>query len=284
MFIREGTKVKLGDLLKGIVIESGNDASVAVAEYIGGSEDSFADMMNQQAVVLGMHSTHYSNATGLPAEKHYSTPRDLAILTRALIRNFPEHYTIYAHKSFEYNNIKQPNRNRLLWRDRSVDGVKTGHTRAAGYCLVASAQRDGMRLISVVMGTASDEARVQESQRLLSYGFRYFQTQKLYQPHVALHTSPVWYGSGDKVRLGVAEAVYVTIPRGRYDDLKATTDIQRIIKAPVVKGTELGELRVTLDDQTVFRAPLIALDAVAEGGIFKRLWHGIYLFVTGLFS
>ena len=284
MFIREGTQVPLGDLLKGIIIQSGNDASVAVAEYIAGSEDAFADMMNQQAQKLGMTSTHFSNATGLPTEDHYTTPRDLAVLTRALITKFPSHYKVYSQKSFKYNDIDQPNRNRLLWRDRSVDGVKTGHTRAAGYCLVASAKRDGMRLISVVMGTDSDEARMRESQKLLSYGFRYFQTQKLYDPGAVLYTSEVWYGTTDQVRMGVEKPAVLTIPRGRYDDLKAETDIQRIIKAPIAKGDELGELRVTLDDKTVYRAPLVALDDVPEGGMFKRLWHAIYLFFTGLFS
>jgi D-alanyl-D-alanine carboxypeptidase (penicillin-binding protein 5/6) len=284
MFIREGTTVALGELLKGIVIQSGNDASVAVAEYIAGSETAFADMMNQQAQALGMYASQFQNATGLPAESHYTTVGDLAILTRALIRRYPEHYATYAERSFTFNDIEQPNRNRLLWRDRTVDGVKTGHTEAAGYCLVASALRDGMRLITVVMGTTSDEARMRETQKLLKYGFRYFQTQKLYDADVTLKQSEVWYGASDTVKLGVADQVYVTIPRGRYDDLKATTDVERVIKAPLEPGQELGSLRVTLDDDVVFEAPLVVLEAVAEAGFFKRLWHALYLFFSGLFG
>ncbi len=284
MFIREGTTVALGELLKGIVIQSGNDASVAVAEYIAGSETAFAGMMNQQAQALGMHASQFQNATGLPNEGHYTSVRDLATLTRALISRYPDHYASYAERSFKFNDIEQPNRNRLLWRDRTVDGVKTGHTEAAGYCLVASALRDGMRLITVVMGTTSDEARMRETQKLLKYGFRYFQTQKLYDADVALKQSEVWFGASNTVQLGVSDLVYVTIPRGRYDDLKATTDVERVIKAPLELGQELGSLRVTLDDEVVFEAPLVALGAVAEAGFFKRLWHAVYLFFSGLFG
>src|SRR5262245_18056285 len=210
MFIQEGRTVKLEDLLKGVIIQSGNDSSIAVAEYIGGSEDAFANMMNQQASELGMRMTHYKNATGLPDPEHYTTARDLATLARALITNFPEHYQLYAHQSFTFNGIEQSNRNRLLWRDRTVDGVKTGHTQEAGFCLVASALRDGQRLISVVTGTASDEARMVESQKLLQYGFRYFETDKLYDKGVALTTAPVWYGKDDEVSLGLSAPVYVS--------------------------------------------------------------------------
>ena len=284
MFIREGTTVKLGDLLQGIIVQSGNDASIAVAEYIAGSEGAFADMMNQQAQALGMTNTHYMNAEGLPKDGHHSTARDLATLTRALIRDFPEHYKLYSERTFTYNGIEQPNRNRLLWRDRTVDGVKTGHTAEAGFCLVASAMRDGMRLISVVMGTDSDEARMRESQKLLAYGFRYFETPRLYEAGAPLRTAEVWYGDSDEVSLGVTEPVYVTIPRGRYNDLKAETDITRVIKAPVEKGQKCGQLRVLLDDKLVAEVPLVAQDAVAEGGFFKRTWHAIYLFFHELLS
>jgi D-alanyl-D-alanine carboxypeptidase (penicillin-binding protein 5/6) len=284
MFIREGTSVKLGDLLQGIIVQSGNDASIAVAEYIAGSEGAFADMMNQQAQALGMTNTHYMNAEGLPKDGHHSTARDLATLTRALIRDFPEHYKLYSERTFTYNGIEQPNRNRLLWRDRTVDGVKTGHTDEAGFCLVASALRDGMRLISVVMGTDSDEARMRESQKLLAYGFRYFETPRLYEAGAPLRTAEVWYGDADEVPLGVTDPVYVTIPRGRYNDLKAETDITRIIKAPVAKGDKYGQLRVLLDDKLVAEVPLVAQDAVAEGGFFKRIWQGIYLFFRELLS
>lgn len=284
MFIREGTTVPLDDLLKGIIIQSGNDASIAVAEYVGGSESAFADMMNQQARALGMYATSYENATGLPSPGHFTSPRDLAVLTRSLIKRFPEHYAIYGERSFRFNDIDQPNRNRLLWRDKTVDGVKTGHTEEAGYCLVASAMRDGMRLISVVMGTDSEEARMRESQKLLSYGFRYFETQKLYDADAMLKTSEVWYGKANEVALGVRSPIMVTIPRGRYEEMVAETDVARVIEAPIEPGQELGELRVMLDDDVVASAPLVALEAVAEAGFFKRLWHAIYLFFRELVS
>jgi D-alanyl-D-alanine carboxypeptidase (penicillin-binding protein 5/6) len=284
MFIREGTTVKLDDLLKGIIIQSGNDASIAVAEYIAGSEDAFAEMMNQQAKALGMTNSHFSDAEGLPMPDHRTTARDLSILTRALIKDHPEHYKLYSQQSFRFNDIDQSNRNRLLWRDRTVDGVKTGHTDEAGFCLVASALRDGMRLISVVMGTSSDEARMTESQKLLAYGFRFFETPKLYGPGVMLRTAEVWYGETNEVQLGVKDTVYVTIPRGRYPDLKAETDINRVIKAPVAIGDPEGELRVLLDDQVVYKTPLVAQNAIAEAGFFKRLWQGIYLFFRELLS
>ena len=284
MFVREGTSVPLDDLLHGIIIQSGNDASVAVAEHIAGSESAFADMMNQQAVQLGMTMTQYQNATGLPAEDHYTTAWDLALLTRALIQRFPEHYAIYSDRSFTFNDIEQPNRNRLLWRDRTVDGVKTGHTEEAGYCLVASALRENMRLISVVMGTESEEARMRESQKLLSYGFRYYETQKLYDAQVPLRTVEIWYGEGDSVELGLTEEVAITIPRGAYEDVKADLTIQRVIEAPIQAGEELGELRLVLDDETIYRAPLVALTAVGEAGIFTRLGHAVYLFFSSLLS
>jgi len=284
MFIREGTTVKLEDLLRGVIIQSGNDATVAVAEYVAGSEDAFVDLMNQQAKALGMFSTHFMNSDGLPDPEHYSTARDLATLTRALIRDHPTHYAIYSEKSFRYNNIDQPNRNRLLWRDRTVDGVKTGHTKEAGYCLIASALRDGMRLVSVVTGTSSDEARMRESQKLLSFGFRFYETHKLYDAGVMLRTAEVWYGKDNEVQLGLAAPVYVTIPRGRYGDLKAETDVARVVKAPFDVGAEFGQLRVTLDDKEVVKAPLTALNAVEEAGWFKRLWQHIYLFFRELLS
>lgn len=284
MFIREGTTVRLEDLLRGIIIQSGNDASIALAQHIAGSEGAFADMMNQQAVRLGMKDSHFANATGLPADDHYSTAWDLALLTRALIKNYPNHYGMYSELSFEYNDIKQPNRNRLLLRDRTVDGVKTGHTEAAGYCLVSSALRDGMRLISVVMGTDSDEARMRESQKLLSYGFRYFETQKVYAARSPLKTAELWYGDQGEIQLGPAEDVYVTIPRGHYDDLKAELKVARVIEAPVDEGQQFGELRLKLEDETVYLAPLVALAAAPEAGIFSRMWDGTYLFFRNLVS
>lgn len=282
MFIREGTTVPLEDLLRGIIIQSGNDASVAVAEHIAGSESAFADMMNQQAQQLGMSNSQFQNATGLPAEGHFTTAWDLALLTRSMIERFPEHYALYSEPSFEYNDIKQPNRNRLLLRDRTVDGVKTGHTEAAGYCLVASALRSGMRLISVVMGTASDEARMRESQKLLSYGFRYFETQRVYEAGAVLKTADLWYGESDEVQLGLAEDAYVTIPRGHYEDLEAELTVAKVIEAPLEAGQEFGELRLRLGDETVFQAPLVSLESAPAGGLLSRLGDAAYLFVISL--
>jgi serine-type D-Ala-D-Ala carboxypeptidase (penicillin-binding protein 5/6) len=284
MFIQEGTRVTLDDLLRGVIIQSGNDASVAIAEHIAGSESAFADMMNQQARLLGMTNTHFKNSTGLPDEDHYTTAWDLAILTQALIENFPDHYAIYAERTFSFNGIDQPNRNRLLWRDRTVDGVKTGHTDAAGYCLVASAVRDNMRLISVVMGTDSEESRMRESQKLLSYGFRYFDTQQVYDVGVPLKTGRLWYGKQNQVELGAAEKVYVTFPRGRYEDLEAELHVARVIEAPVELGQDFGELRLKLDGKTILRAPLVALQAVEEANFFSRLLDAIHLFFRNLLA
>lgn len=284
MFVREGTTVSLEDLLKGIIIQSGNDASVAVAEHIAGSESAFADMMNQQAGLLGMTTTHFMNATGLPDQEHYTSAWDLSLLTRSLIQRYPEHYAMYSERSFVFNNIDQPNRNRLLWRDRTVDGVKTGHTEAAGYCLVASAVRENMRLISVVMGTESDEARMRESQKLFSYGFRYFETQQLYEAGVPLKTVPVWYGEGENVELGVAESVRVTIPRGQYENLTAELEVVRVVEAPLNAGDRVGELILSLDGEIIQRAPLVALIEVAEAGFFGRFFDGVQLFFASFFA
>lgn len=282
MFIQEGTQVSVDDLLHGVIIQSGNDASVALAEHIAGSERAFADLMNQHARLLGMENTHFVNATGLPAEDHYSTAIDLAILGKALINEFPQHYALYSQKYFTYNNIRQPNRNKLLWRDDSVDGIKTGHTDEAGYCLVASAQRDDMRLISVVMGSSSEEVRAQESQKLLSYGFRYYRTHALYEAGQVLRDEKIWGGSRDQVRLGIAEKLAVTVPRGQSDQLEASVELDKVIKAPVATGDVLGRVQVTLQGEPVASVPLVALENVPEGGLFKRIWHAILLFFMGL--
>jgi D-alanyl-D-alanine carboxypeptidase (penicillin-binding protein 5/6) len=284
MFVREGTSVPLEDLLKGIIIQSGNDASIAVAEHFAGSEDAFANMMNQQAALLEMTATQFGNATGLPMEGHQTSAWDLAQLTVSLINRVPEHYSLYSERSFAYNEIEQPNRNRLLWRDRTVDGVKTGHTEAAGYCLVASAIRGNMRLISVVMGTDSEEARMRESQKLLSYGFRYFETQTLYEAGVPLKTSPLWYGEEEELELGLVEPVSVTIPRGHYDDLKAELSVPKVLEAPVAEGDELGELILTLYGETVYTAPLVALHSAVEAGAFSRFADWLSLFFSSLFG
>jgi len=282
MFIQEGTQVSVDDLLHGVIIQSGNDASVALAEHIAGSERAFADLMNQHARLLGMNNTHFVNATGLPAEDHYSTAIDLAILGKALINEFPQHYALYSQKYFTYNNIRQPNRNKLLWRDDSVDGIKTGHTDEAGYCLVASAERDDMRLISVVMGSSSEEVRAQESQKLLSYGFRYYRTHALYEAGQVLRDEKIWAGSRDQIRLGIAEKLAVTVPRGQSDQLEASVELDKVIKAPVAAGDVLGRVQVTLQGEPVASVPLVALENVPEGGLFKRIWHAILLFFMGL--
>ena len=284
MFIKEGTKVLLEDLLRGVIIQSGNDASIALAEYVAGSEDAFADVMNQQAAALGMTTSNFMNATGLPDENHYSTAADLAILAKAIIQDYPEQYAVYAEKYFTYNNIRQPNRNRLLWRDKSVDGLKTGHTEEAGFCLVASAERDDMRLISVVMGTNSEEARAKETQKLLNYGFRYYKTHELYQPGESLIESKVWGGATEQFQLGLAEKVVVTIPRGQKSELDAKLDLDPVIEAPVQIGQEFGRLVVKLGDDIIVNERLVALNEVEQGGLFKRIWDWIKLFFIGLFA
>lgn len=284
MFVREGTKVRFEDLLKGIIIQSGNDASVAVAEHIAGSEAAFADIMNQQAQLLGMKNTHFQNATGLPGDEHYSSARDLAILALRTIKDFPENYPIYAEKYFTYADIRQPNRNSLLWRDESVDGLKTGHTEEAGYCLVASAERDGMRLIAVVMGTDSERARAQEVQKLLNYGFRYYETHELFAEGQKLMDSQVWGGTTEQFGLGLSEAVHVTIPRGSKAQLESNLNLESVIHAPVIAGEEYGRVTVQLGEAQIVDKPLIALEAVEEAGIFKRLWDSIKLFFVQLFN
>ena len=284
MFVREGTQVRLEDLLRGVIIQSGNDASVALAEYVAGSEEAFADLMNQHAERLGLTNTHFKNATGLPAEGHYSSPRDLALIGRALIQDFPEQYAIYKEKYFTYNDIKQPNRNRLLWRDPTVDGIKTGHTEEAGYCLVSSAVRDDMRLISVVLGTTSDQARAQESQKLLAYGFRFFRNYPLYKAGQELNKPKVWKGVTDSVSLGLGGDLSLTIPRGSENQLAATLDLPEVIEAPLAAGEVVGHLLVTLEGEEVAREPLLALQSVEEAGFVKAIWHSIVLFFQGLFG
>lgn len=284
MFIREGTQVKLIDLLRGVIIQSGNDASVALAEHIAGSEEGFVDVMNQQAALLGMTSTNFENATGWPAEGHLTTAKDLSLLARAIIEDHPDLYKIYSEKYFTYNGINQPNRNKLLFRDKSVDGMKTGHTEEAGYCLVSSAVKNGMRLISVVMGTRSEKARAAESQKLLAYGFRYFQTHELYAAGDVLSTNKVWAGASDMVELSVPEGITLTIPRGAQTSLKASMAIDQVIKAPLSQGQELGRLTITLNDETLVDSALVAKADVTEAGFFARLIDNIKLFFMGLFS
>ena len=284
MFIQVDTQVSVDDLLHGIIIQSGNDASVAMAEHIAGSEEAFADLMNSTAQRLGLTDTHFMNATGLPHPEHYSSARDMAKLARAIITEDPEHYAIYAQKEFFWNNIKQPNRNLLLWRDKTVDGLKTGHTEEAGYCLVASAVRDGMRLISVVFGTNSEQARAAETQKLLTYGFRFFETRTFYQKGVELAQPQVWKGEQDKVAAGLAEDLTLTLPQGQLDKLQAGMTFRSNLIAPIQQGDVIGSVEVKLDDQVLHSTDLIALQAVEEGGLFRRLWDSIRLFFFGLFN
>ncbi|WP_373185076.1 D-alanyl-D-alanine carboxypeptidase family protein [Halopseudomonas sp.] len=284
MFIEVGNQVSVIDLLRGIIIQSGNDASIAMAEHIAGSEEAFADLMNSHAERLGMHTSHFENATGWPAEGHLSSARDMAIMARAIIRDDPEHYKLYEEKEFVWNGIRQPNRNLMLWRDSTVDGLKTGHTEEAGYCLVASAERDGMRLISVVMGTSSEQARAAETQKMLTWGFRFFETKSFYEPGQVLSRARVWAGEQNEVSLGLADGLVMTLPKGKAEKLDAGITMNSPIKAPIAAGDVLGQVEVKLGDEVLHSAPLVALSAVEQAGIFGRLWDNIRLFFYGLFN
>ncbi|MDC9720212.1 MAG: D-alanyl-D-alanine carboxypeptidase [Gammaproteobacteria bacterium] len=281
MFIQEGKFVKLEDLMRGIIIQSGNDASVAVAEHLAGSEEAFADLMNQHAARLGMTNTYFSNATGLPAPGHATTARDLAILARAIIRDYPDHYAVYAEKEFTFNKIRQPNRNKLLWRDSTVDGLKTGYTSAAGYCLVASAKKDGQRLISVVLGASGTESRAQESQKLITYGMRFFETHVLYDAQENLTNARVWGGEQDYVDLLLENPLAITIPRGQAKYIKAKMNINSGIEAPFVAGEVLGTLVISLDTEVIVERDLVAAQDMPEGGFFKGVSDSVKRLISG---
>ncbi|MFK5984138.1 MAG: D-alanyl-D-alanine carboxypeptidase family protein [Pseudomonadota bacterium] len=270
MFIEVNRKVSVEKLLQGMIIQSGNDASVALAEYVAGSEDSFAALMNQHAGSLGMSKTQFLNSTGLPDAEHLTTAKDLAILASALIRKFPEYYKWYSTKEFTYNKIKQFNRNRLLWRDKSVDGMKTGYTKDAGYCLLASSKRENMRIITVVLGTKSKSARAQESQKLLNFGFRFFETHALYKANVALKHIKAYKGNLPELGLGLKETLFVTIPRGQYKNLKPMINVKDKIIAPVLKGQPLGEVEIKLNDKVIAKKSVVALHDLAEGSLWQR--------------
>ena len=270
MFIEVGKRVSVQDLLLGMIVQSGNDASVALAEHIAGSESVFAEMMNQHAAALGMYSSHFRNATGLPAENHVTTARDLATLAQAIVNQFPEYYKWHAIKEFTYNDIKQSNRNSLLWRDDSVDGLKTGHTEAAGYCLVASAERDGMRIVSVVLGTSSTKARADGSQALVNYGFRFFETRLLFKAGEEISTARVWKSANETSRLGVLEDLFITVRRGAYDKLESNLNIPAIVTAPIAAGQPVAELSISLDGEELLRTPLRALEDNPEGSFWQR--------------
>ena len=277
MFVEVGKRVGMEDLLKGMIIQSGNDASVALAEHVAGSEQTFAELMNAHAKRLGMNNSHFTNATGLPDPEHYTTARDMAAVTAALILEFPDYYVWDGTKEFEYNGIKQQNRNRLLWRDPTVDGVKTGYTQNAGYCLVASAKREGMRLISVVMGTSGPEARAQASLELLNYGFRFYESHRLYAAETPVENLRVWMGDVQDLPVGPAQDVVATIPRGRYGQLSARLEKTPELKAPIAKGARIGDIVVNLEDQELLRVPLVALREVAQGSLWQRAWDGVLL-------
>jgi len=279
MFIEVGTDVSVEDLIRGMIIQSGNDASVALAEHVAGSEDTFVGLMNQYAGMLGMSGSHFENSTGLPGDNHVMTARDVVKLSQAIIKEFPSYYGYYSEREFTYNGIKQHNRNTLLWRDDSVDGLKTGHTDAAGYCLVTSAERDGMRLIAVVLGTASIEARADATQSLLSYGFRFFETHRLYASGAEITTARVWKGEPQIASLGLRNDLFVTIPRGQYDALTAMMDLSADLIAPLEPGAQVGAVRVSLADAEVARMPLVVLNGVAEAGFLARIKDEISLWL-----
>jgi len=282
MFIEVGTEVLLEDLKRGIIISSGNDASVAVAEHIAGDEEGFAELMNHHANRLGMKDTFFENSNGLPTENHLTTARDMAILTQALIRDFPDDYEVYKEKEFTYNGIRQYNRNSLLWdRSMNVDGVKTGHTEAGGYSLIASGTKDNMRLISVVMGTDSKSARKQQNKRLLNFGFRFYETVEPVRPGQVLHQQKIWYGEKEKIALGLADTMLLTIPRGEGKKLKANFSIAKELEAPIKKGQVLGDVYFELDGEKVKELPLVALEDVQEAGVWSRFTDYIAKTING---
>ena len=269
MFIEVGTRVSVEDLLQGMIVQSGNDASVALAEYLAGTEDAFVQLMNQYALELEMRDTQYMNVTGLPSKNHFTSAADIARLAKAIISEFPDYYRWYSQKEFTYNGIAQKNRNALLWRDPSVDGMKTGMTDAAGYCLVSSAQRDDMRLIAVVLGTKSSRARANDSQALLNYGFRFFETRLLYEAGGSVAETRVWKGEMENANLGLTSDLYVTIPRGSYDQLQAKIELPDQVIAPITRTTQIGRVRIDLDDETLAEANLVALNTINEGTIWQ---------------
>ena len=284
MFIEAGKRVSVRDLLSGIVIQSGNDATVAMAEYVAGSEEGFVDFMNDYASELGLSNTLFQNAVGWTDPNHFSSVNDLAQLTKALIAHFPDHYATYKEKEFTFSGIRQLNRNKLLWRDDSVDGVKTGHTESAGYCLISSAKRNDMRLIAVVAGSPSENERLISSQRLLEYGFRFFATQKLISKDSEITTAKVWGGKMDEVALGTKEDILLTLPRSDFKNIKANYNFKNNIQAPISNGDVIGDIEFISDDRVVLSAPLVAIESVEAKGFFGRIWARIVFWILSLFS
>ena len=279
MFLNVGSRVKLEDLVHGIVIQSGNDASVAVAEHLAGSEGAFADLMNQYAQKLGMKNSHFTNAPGLPDAEHYSTAHDIAILGRALIRDFPEDYKVYAQRQFLYNGIKQDNRNMLLDMDKGADGIKTGHTSSAGYCLLSSIKRDNRRLIAAVMGTSGKTYRAQASLELMNWGFRFFENATLFGPANPLATVRVWKGAEPQLAVG-AQAVNLLLPRGAKDQLQFKTQVNEPVMAPVAANQVLGSVQISVDGKPLRKLPLVALKAIPEGSLFQRLSDQVRMWIA----
>lgn len=277
MFIRVNTLVSVKELLKGLIIQSGNDASVALAEHIASSESSFVELMNQHAERLQMNATHFNNSTGWPDKNHYTTARDLSILSRAIINDFPKHYSEYKQKEYTYNNIRQYNRNRLLWLDDRIDGLKTGHTEAAGYCLISSAKNKNMRLISVVIGANRDDARIAASRKLINYGFRFFETSLIHEANTEITNLRVWKGEEKKLALGITENLYVTLPKGLHNKLKNNIKVEAMIEAPVTVGDSYGQLNVMLGDKKIVSQKLIALSSIKEGNIWRKLVDNVNL-------
>jgi D-alanyl-D-alanine carboxypeptidase (penicillin-binding protein 5/6) len=284
MFVEVGKQVSLEDLLQGMIVQSGNDASVALAEHVAGSEEAFASLMNIHAKRLGLTGSHFKNSDGLPHPDHFTTARDIATLTAALIREFPQYYRWHSEKEFTFNGITQHNRNKLLWWDEAVDGVKTGHTQGAGYCLAASAHKDGMRLISVVMGTDSTKMRARETQKLLNYGFRFFETHKIHPKNTPVTQTRVWMGTQAQLSLGLAEDLYITIPRGRYAEVEVPMTVDPKVTAPVDRGQPLGTINVMLEGKKLLSRPLVALHEVAQGAWWQRLLDYVKLLIFDLFN
>lgn len=283
MYLPVNGQASVIDMLRGVIIQSGNDASKALAEHLGGSEPAFAEMMNKEAARLGMKDSHFVNATGLPDPTHLTSAYDMAILARAIIRDSPHYYPIYAEKEFTYNRIRQGNRNALLYTDSTVDGLKTGHTEDAGYCLVSSSKRNGMRLIAVVMGTQSMQARADQSRALFNWGFAHFENATPVTAGTVLVTPRIWFGQADSVKAGVLEDVILTLPRGAKDSLTTTVQLDPDIRAPLTKGQKIGEITISQDNQVVATQPLLALEPVEEANVFVRFWHHIKRFFTNLF-
>jgi D-alanyl-D-alanine carboxypeptidase (penicillin-binding protein 5/6) len=280
MFIEPNRPITVDELIRGMIVQSGNDACIALAEAIAGSEDAFAQMMNKEAKRMGMDNTRFVNSTGLPHPEHYTSVHDLALLAAAMIRDFPEYYPLYSLREYTYNKITQPNRNRLLWLDPNVDGLKTGHTQTAGYCLITSAKRNERRLISVVTGTTSDNVRTMESQRLLNHGFQFYDTVRLYRKEQEVTTMQLWKGARNTLRAGFSQDLYFSLPKGQSDKLKATIEYQRPLVAPISAGQKVGTVKLSLDGKPMAEYPLVALETVGIANIFGRTWDSIRMLLN----